>query len=293
MDSNLDNIVSVVLFYINHSIKRVVQHLSQCPHLSTLCISYMSNELNHDQLLSVIPNLTQLETIWYFGVALAPAADTDDDGDVIPPLYDGTDVKAVKAILQLTQLTRIRLLGVDLGDEGVQVTGDMRRLQEVGFVNVNMSVMAWEKFVLTLFILQNVVDVTLTLTNIDDVNICNILTSPNITVTRDDEERDEKGRYQALNFTSVPLYFGEGGVEEGEEEEEEEEAEKEEDEEGKEEEEERKEEGKEEGEEQEEQEQEQEEEDEEGKEEEEERKEEGKEEGEEQEEQEQEQEEEE
>ena len=126
MSGNLDNIVSVALASVHHPLEKIVQHLPQCPHLTKLFITYMRNKEDTDQLLSVIPHLTQLHNIVYGDAALATAADTDGDEDDVLPVYDEADVKAVKAILQLTQLKRIGLIWVGLGDDGMRVTGDMR-----------------------------------------------------------------------------------------------------------------------------------------------------------------------
>ena len=206
MCGNLDNIVSATLMYVHHPLQRVLEHLPQCPHLSTLIISYMRNIEDNDQLLSMIPHLTQLDTILYFGAALITAADTDGDVDDIFRVYDVTDVKVVKAILQLTQLKGVELWLINFGDAEIEVTSDMIRLRGVSFCHVFMSERRWDKFVSSLLTLHQAVNVILQRTNIDDTIVSMILTSPHFTVTDDDGERDEKGMYKWLGFTTVPTY---------------------------------------------------------------------------------------
>ena len=118
----------------------------------------MRNKEDNDQLLSVIPHLTQLDTIIYHGAAAVTAADTDDDWTDILPVYDEAGVKVVRAILQLTQLKRIGLAFVDLGDDGMRVTGEMKRLQEVWFINIFMSARSWDRFVSSVLSLHQVMD---------------------------------------------------------------------------------------------------------------------------------------
>ena len=204
MYGNLDNIVSVLLDCVNHPLQRILHYLPQCPNLLTLCITHIRNKEDNDQLISVIPHLTQLDTVIYYGAAAVTAVDTDDDLKDILPVYDEADVKVVRAILQLTQLKLIGLVCVDLGDDRVEVTGDMRRLQEVGLYNVFMSARSWDRFVLSLNNLHQTVDVGLEITNIDDSMVSMILTSPHFVVEDDEKERDEKGRYGVLEFTTLP-----------------------------------------------------------------------------------------
>ena len=167
MCGNLDYIASATLVCVQHPLQRVLKHLPQCPHLSTLIISYMRNKEDNDQLLSVIPHLTQLDNIEYYGAASVTAADTDDDVNDVLPVYDEVDVKIVKAILQLTQLKCIRLLWVDLGDEGIEITRDMRKLQKVWLYNVFMSATSWDKCVSSVLSLHQVMDLELYKTNMD------------------------------------------------------------------------------------------------------------------------------
>ena len=215
MYSNLDNIVSVTLWFLHYPLKKVVQHLPQCPLLSALYITHMSSKEDNDLLLFVIPLLTQLDTIEYFGAAVATTAGTYDDLDDILPVYDESDVKVVKTILQLTQLTGIGLWWVDLGDFEIEVTRDMRGLQDLWLYNVFMSVRSWDKFVSGLLTLQQAVGVKLYITNINDAMVTRILTSPHFDVTYDDDDdddddddvddddggRDEKGRYKKIYFS--------------------------------------------------------------------------------------------
>ena len=221
MYSNLDNIVSVVLICVNHPLQRILQYIPQCSLLSSLGITYMSNKEDNDQLLSVIPHLTQLDNIVYWGAAAVTAADTDDDWKDVLPVYDEADVKVVKAILQLKQLKRMWLMWVDLGDDGMQVTGDMIRLQEVVLGYILMSARSWDIFVLSFLTLRQAVDVGLEYTNIDNSTVSRILTSHQFTVTSNDDDddddddndyhdddckgkRDDRDRYKVLYFTTVP-----------------------------------------------------------------------------------------
>ena len=210
MYGNMDNIVSVVLMSVDHLLKRMLQYLPRCPHLSALYITNMRNKEDNDQLVSVIPHLTQLDIIANFGAAVVTAADTDDDVDDILPVYDEADVKAVKSILQLTQLERIGLMLIDFMNECVKVTGDMRQLQSIYLYIVYMSASGWDRFILSLYTLLQAVDVVLQKTNIDNVVVRRICTSPYFKVTADDGKRDEKGIYQRLTFTTVPYQVGEG-----------------------------------------------------------------------------------
>ena len=226
MYDNIDNIMSVALAFVDHPVKRILQFLPPCPHLSALYISYTRNNEDNDQLLSVIPHLTQLDNIAYFGAASVTAADADNVDDVLP-VYDVADMKAVKAILQFTQLECIGLTWIDFINECVEVTGDMRQLQSIYLDTVNMSAKSWGQFIISLSTLHQSVIIELWKTNINDVVVRRIRTSPYFTVTDDDEERDEKGTYKWLAFTTVPQQMGEEAEEEEEEKEEEEEEEQE------------------------------------------------------------------
>ena len=196
MYSNRDTIVSVLLFMVDPPLQPlhgVTQYLPQCPHLTALCISYVSNTEKRDLLLSVIPRLTQLTTVQYYGGYLRS---------------DAADRAAVAAITSLTQLERIWLKCVDLGDVGMKGTDTMTRLRtvELGSVygGVHMTAGAWDRFVTSLLTLPQSVCVILDDTNIDRGTVRRIRTSPRVTVTRDDEKRDEDGSYDRLEFTTSP-----------------------------------------------------------------------------------------
>ena len=64
MSANLGCIRSVMLCNVYPPLHGVAELLPQCPHLSGLCITYMSNVENRDLLVPVIPRLTQLTTVW-------------------------------------------------------------------------------------------------------------------------------------------------------------------------------------------------------------------------------------
>ena len=204
MNGNLDNIVSLILAGVQHPLQRVLKQLPRYPHLSTLFISYMRNKEDNDQLLSVIPHLTQLDNIVYGGAAVITAAGTDDDLEDILPVYDEADVKVVKTILQLTQLKRMWLFLVVLSDEDMEVTGNKSQLQEVRFSRVIMSARSCDRFLSSVLNLHQAVVVGLLKTKIDDSMVKRILTSPHFTVTEDDVGRDEIGRYKWLRFSTVP-----------------------------------------------------------------------------------------
>ena len=203
MYGSLHNIMSVILHHLRHPIQRVLQYLPKCPHLSALFITYMRYKEDNDQLLSVIPHLTQLDIIEYFGAASVTPADTDVDEDILP-VYDEADVRVVKAILKLTRLKCIALMWVDLGDDEIEVKGDITRLQEVRLYFVFMSRRSWDRFVSTLLTQQQAVNVKLYKTNINDATVRRILKSPHFTVTGDNREGDKQGRYKWLKFTTVP-----------------------------------------------------------------------------------------
>ena len=191
VSTNLDTIMSVNLLRVRHPLHRVLDALPRCPQLSALCITHMDNKENHDHLVAVIPRLTQLDTIKYVGTTLSTSAVNDD-------------VKVVNAILQLTQLRSIVLVKVDLGDGGGLMTSDMTRLQTVGLNGLNLLASNWDRFVSSLLSLPQTVDVRLIVTNIGGDTVRMILTSPRITVTRDDGKSDEKGKYALLYFTTRP-----------------------------------------------------------------------------------------
>ena len=133
---NLGRIVTVSLWYVQHPLKRVIQYLPQCPHLSALFICRMKNKENIDILLRFIPRLTQLTTVRYNGGFMFE--DTC------------TDCAAVAAVMSLRQLVWVWLDEVDLGDYGVDVT-DMKQLQTLKLgPSIFMSAGSWGRFVSSL-----------------------------------------------------------------------------------------------------------------------------------------------
>ena len=179
--SNLHNIVSVYLYDVERQINtRVVQYLQQCPNLSALGISFMYRRQEHNQMVTFIPHLIQLQTIRYGGI---------DKGATT------NHCAAVKAIMSLTQLTSIELVMVDLGQDELVMTG-MSRLQTVMLRYVNMTPKSWGNFVTTLLHLNQVVHVVLEKTNIDYQTTLRIRNEPRLTVTQD-------GRKSLFKFTSA------------------------------------------------------------------------------------------
>ena len=204
MYSNRDIIVSVMLGLVRHPLHTVLTYLLQCPHLSMLYINYISSKEDMDLLVSIIPRLTQLDFIQYVGAAVYTARDAGVAKEDVFPVYNVTDMKVVRAALQLTQNTRILLACVALGEDGLVLTADMARLQVVGLSVLHMSAGAWGRFISSLLSLHRAVRVGLQITNVDDITVRRIQTSPHFTVTRDDGMRDRQGRYKWLRFTTVP-----------------------------------------------------------------------------------------
>ena len=204
MYSNRDIIVSVMLVRVRHPLHTVLTYLLQCPHLSLLCITYMSNKEDMDLLVSIIPRLTQLDFMQFLGAAVYTARDAGVALEDVLPVYNVIDVKVAKVALQLTQITRIHLGLVDLGDDGLVLMADMARLQDVWLTVVHMSVGAWGRFISSLLTLHRAVRVILEITHVDDVTVGRIQTSPHFTVRRDDGVRDGHGRYKGLAFTTEP-----------------------------------------------------------------------------------------
>ena len=134
--SNCDTIVSVTLWDVDHPLHGVVQSLPKCRHLTALYIGYMSNKENRDLLVRVIPRLTQLTTVRYYGLR-----------------SDAANPAAVAAVMSLTQLVSIRLEWVWMGDDGLKVTDAMTRLRTVVLYHVKMTVGAWDRFVTSLLTL--------------------------------------------------------------------------------------------------------------------------------------------
>ena len=182
MYSNLGSIVSVTLWAVQHPLHGVAQNLPQCPQLSALYIGYMTNKENRDLLIPVIPRLPQLTTVRYNGCR-----------------SDAADRAAVTAVMSLTQLERVVLLRVRLGDDGVEVTDAMTRLRTVVLDHVDMTAEAWDRFFTSLLTLPQSVRVTLVQTYIYHGTVRRIQTSPRLTVTRDGNGYD-----RTLEFTSVP-----------------------------------------------------------------------------------------
>ena len=204
MYSSRDTIVSVALLEVDHPLHGVLQLLPQCPNLAALRITHMRNKEDMDLLASVIPRLTQLDIIRYGGATVYNARVTDVAWKDVLPVYDVTDMKAVKAALQLRQIKHIVLAFVDLGDDGLVLTADIARIRYVGLYVVHMSAGAWGRFLSSLLTLHRTVRAVLYITNIDDVTVGRIRTSPHFKVTRDDRVRDGYGRYKSLDFTTVP-----------------------------------------------------------------------------------------
>ena len=186
MSANLETIVSVTLWDVDHPLHGVVHYLPQCRHLSALYIYDMSNKENVDLLAAVIPRLTQLTTVWYDGILSADAHRA-----------------VVAAVMSLTQLERIELERVSLGDNGMKGTDAMTRLRMVELYSVSMTAGAWDRFISSLLTLPQSVSVVLRMTNIDKGTVRRIQTSPRVTVTWDDRG-DRDGRYERLEFRTVP-----------------------------------------------------------------------------------------
>ena len=210
MSANLNSIVSVRLWSVRHPLHRVALLLPQCPNLSALYIGFMHNKENDDLLVSVAPRLTQLTTVRYRGSGLW--SNTADHRAV------------VAAVMTLTQLVRVRLEGVCLGDggfitadvsdddgsvtslcdDGVETTDAMTRLRTVVLYDVHMTAVGWDRSVSNLLALPQSVCVVLDDTNIDEETVRRIQASNCITITRDDGRRDWIGRYVRLQFKTVP-----------------------------------------------------------------------------------------
>ena len=188
MSANLGTIVSVTLLYVPHPLHRVTQLLPQCTNLSALHFGCMSSKENRDLLVDIIPRLTQLTTVRYVGDLLSDAADR----------------AAVAAVMSLTQLERIVLRSVSLGEDGVGVTDAMTRLRTVKLSCVSLTAGAWDRFVTGLLTLPQSVSVVLDDT--DRGTVRRIQTSPNVTVTKAvrDMEMYSDSPYAMLEFKTVP-----------------------------------------------------------------------------------------
>ena len=182
--SHHDTIVSVMLWDVHPPLHGVTQQLPKCQNLSALCIINISNKENHDLLLSVIPLLTQLTTVRYDGLA-----------------SDAADYRAVAAVMSLTQLVRVELEEVSLGENGMEVTDAMTRLRKLELDDVNMTAGAWDRFVTSLLTLPQSVSVLLHYTNIDEGTVRRIRTSSRITISWD-YMKNKYGRHERLEFTT-------------------------------------------------------------------------------------------
>ena len=178
MSANLGTIVSVRLWDVRHPLHGVTHYLPQCHNLTALYITYMDNKENRDLLVAVIPRLTQLTTVRYWG-RQSDAAN-----------------RAVVAVMSLTQLEWIRLDWVSLGDVGVGVTDAMTRLRTVRLDFVYMTAVGWDRLLTSLLTLPQSVSVVLEGTDIDEGTVRRIQTSQRVTLTQ-----DVKGW---LKFTTVP-----------------------------------------------------------------------------------------
>ena len=168
----------------------MTQLVPHCPNLSALWIGSMSNTENRDFLVSIIPRLTQLNTLRYEGLR-----------------SDAADCAAVAAVMSLTRLEWIRLECVSLGDDGVEGTDAMTRLRTVvfgGIVGVHMTAEAWDRLLTSLLTLPQSVSVRLDRTNIDGETVERIQTSPRVTVTRDHGRGEDGRHYKMLEFTTSP-----------------------------------------------------------------------------------------
>ena len=186
MSANLDTIVSVMLWGVRHPLHGVTQYLPQCPDLIALCINYMSNKENRDLPVAVIPRLTRLTTVRYYG-----RGHRSDD----------VDRAVVAAIMSLTQLVRVRLDQVRLGDDGMEVTDAMTRLRTVKLYYVYMTTAGWDRLLTSLLSLPQSVSVVLRDTDNDEGTMRRLQTSLRVTVTLD--EWDQDSRYKRLEFTTV------------------------------------------------------------------------------------------
>ena len=136
MSANLGRIVSVTLGDVNPPLHGVAQYLPQCPHLTALYICMSNTE-------AVIPHLTQLSTVRYFGNYFRTNA------------YHAADRAAVAAIMSLTHLVYVGLEYDRLGDDGLEVTDAMTRLRTVELLRVYMTAAGWDRFVSSLLTLPS------------------------------------------------------------------------------------------------------------------------------------------
>ena len=189
MQTNKENIVSVILRNVKYPVRHVIQWLPQCTKLSALNVLVTSEE-DHDQLVMVLPNLTSLDTIDYTGHSSIP----------VP-----SQSAAVHAIIQLKQIKWIYLSDVDLGDDTVVLTRDMTRLERLELCSVNMSVASWNRFVTGLHSIEHPVQVALWNTNIDDDTVRMIQSSFRYIVTTENTVY-HGGQYVSLQFRTCTTY---------------------------------------------------------------------------------------
>ena len=187
MSTNLGTIASMTLWGVDHPLHWVVLQLPHCPNLSVLYIGDMNNDENLALLVSVIPHLTQLDTLLYYGVESDAAEHR----------------AAVATVMTLTQLVRIGLKWVDLGDKGVEVTDAMTELRTVVLHGIYMTAKAWYVFISSLLTHPKSLCLELRNTDIDEGSVRRIQTSPHVHVTKDDKVRNDRF-YRGLDFTTVP-----------------------------------------------------------------------------------------
>ena len=189
MSANLGTIVSVTLESLwCDPPEEVIELLPRCPNLSALYITYSDNGYHRKLLVSVIPCLTQLTTVRYSGEFW----------------YDAYNRAFVAAVMSLTQLELIQLDAVNLSGDGLGLTDAMTRLRTVVLDYVCMTAEGWDRFLSCLLILPQSVSVRLEEVNIDKGTRRRILTSPRIKVTQDNWQRNFRGLYVRLEFTTSP-----------------------------------------------------------------------------------------
>ena len=193
MSSNLESILSVTIRDVRHPLQGVSQLLPQCPYLSKLNLTPMSNDEDNDKLVDAIPHLCGLDTIWYKGVH-----------DRVQSQNVKVNVAIAERLHKMTKLERIEFWNVSLGDDELMVvlTGDMTRLQTVVLHAVDMAAGSWNRLITSLLTIRHTVHVVLRVTTIDDETLDMIRT--HFTLIQDDGIRLE-GRYSWFEFTTMPL----------------------------------------------------------------------------------------
>ena len=194
ISSNLNNIVSVTLWSVEHPLHGLLQYLPQCPRLSALVRCYSGRKEDSDKFLAVLPALIHLDALCFIGCDDVPSNSATE----------------VNAILQLTQLRYIVLHRVGLGDDRLVVTLDMPRLQTVKFSWVSMSSGGWCGFISSLPTIQHPVHVIFEGTNIDDDIARRVQMSAQFNVTRDDKNGEFTWVYGWLEFITVPSHTDDG-----------------------------------------------------------------------------------